>query len=66
MLLEELNEIIGSSGELAATYGGYTILVKDEDFRFYQVFKKLLSLGLDVWIIESDGQLKIVSKPRAE
>lgn len=66
LVLDELSKIVGSAGEMAPSSGGYIIIVKSDDFPFSQVFKKLLSSGLDVWIVEADDKLKIVSKPRAE
>ncbi|MEM3143947.1 MAG: hypothetical protein QXW91_04910 [Candidatus Nitrosotenuis sp.] len=64
--MDDLEQLVGSSGEINEEYGGYSIVIKSKDFPLYDVCKALLASGFDIWITETKAQMILNAKPSVD
>ena len=64
-MFQRLVEKIGAAGQVIEDYGGYEIVVTDnEGFPWHGVFDLLNENGFQIWIDKGeDGRIRIMSKP---
>lgn len=63
----ELRSLIGSSGTIKDSYGGFEIVVLDpSSFPWNRVLAKLLEISSDVWVRKENDKIKIITKPLCE
>jgi hypothetical protein len=60
---DKLKELIGSAGELTIYYGGYEIIVSDNDnFMWGELFNYVLQYGFNVYIGLKEGKINVIIK----
>lgn len=63
----ELKSLIGSSGTVKDSYGGFEIIILDpSSFPWNRVLTKLLEISSDVWVRKEKNKIKIITKPLCE
>ncbi|RLE83884.1 MAG: hypothetical protein DRJ41_04115 [Thermoprotei archaeon] len=63
----ELKSLIGSSGTVKDSYGGFEIIILDpSSFPWNRVLTKLLEISSDVWVRKEKDKIKIITKPLCE
>lgn len=64
MIFLKLHEVIKETGKIDEQYGGFDILVLDNDqFPWTAVFEMLIDSGFQIWINKKDSHLEINAKP---
>ncbi|MCS7094967.1 MAG: DUF3292 domain-containing protein [Thaumarchaeota archaeon] len=65
--VQELKHLVKGLAECASMYGGIAIKVKEPtNFPWNEVFRRLLSMGHEVWVQLEEGDLVIYSRPPTE
>jgi hypothetical protein len=66
-MLQILRNIIGDTGSVGEVYGGYEIIVNNkEKFPWNETFSYLLDSSFEVWMVKSETNLIIMSKPAVD
>ena len=66
-MLQILRNIIGDTGSVGEVYGGYEIIVNNkEKFPWNETFSYLLDSSFEVWMLKSETNLIIMSKPAVD
>ena len=64
MIAMKLKDEIKDTGKIDEQYGGFDILVLDnERFPWPSVFEMLIDSGFQIWINKKDSHIEIISKP---
>ena len=64
MIFQKLIEAIRETGKITEHYGGFDIIVLDnEKFPWTSVFEMLIDSGFQIWINKKNSHLEIISKP---
>ena len=66
-MLQMLRDMIDNTGSVNEVYGGYEITVNNkEKFPWYETCNFLLDSSFEVWIVKSESNLIIMSKPAVD
>jgi hypothetical protein len=66
-MLQMLRDMIDNAGNVNEVYGGYEITVNNkEKFPWYEICKFLLDSSFEVWVVKSESNLIIMSKPAVD
>lgn len=66
-MLQTLRDMIGDTGDVNEEYGGYEIVVNNKDkFPWYEICNFLLDSSFEVWMVKSESNLIIMSKPAVD
>jgi hypothetical protein len=66
-MLQMLRDMIGNTGSVNEEYGGYEITVNNkEKFPWYETCNFLLDSSFEVWMVKSESNLIIMSKPAVD
>jgi hypothetical protein len=63
-MLEILSNLVADTGKVTEVYGGYEVIINSaETFPWYKVCKILLEHSFEVWMVKSDSDIILMSKP---
>jgi hypothetical protein len=66
-MLQMLRDMIGKTDSINEVYGGYEITVNNkEKFPWYETCNFLLDSSFEVWMVKSESNLIIMSKPAVD